>query len=67
MPETVQVDGAKVTATVAHAADANATFRLVLTSYGDTLRLFIDEPAEKGRFQVPDVLVPGLEAREQVS
>lgn len=66
LPESVAVEGARLTATVVSADDANATFRLVLTSYGDTLRLFIDEPAEKGRFQVPDVLVPGLEAREQV-
>ncbi|KAL4422944.1 hypothetical protein ABPG75_009141 [Micractinium tetrahymenae] len=65
LPDSVAVEGARVTATVVNADNANATFRLVLTSYGNTLRLFIDEPAEKGRFQVPDVLVPGLEAREQ--
>lgn len=66
LPESVAVEGARVTATVANSADANGTFRLVLTAYGNTLRLFIDEGADKGRFQVPDVLLPGLEAREQV-
>ncbi|PSC68247.1 putative glucan 1,3-alpha-glucosidase [Micractinium conductrix] len=65
LPESVAVEGARVTATVANSADANGTFRLVLTAYGNTLRLFIDEGADKGRFQVPDVLLPGLEAREQ--
>lgn len=63
--ESVAVEGPRLTATVANTADAYGTFRLVLTRYGDTLRLFIDEAAEKGRFQVPDVLVPGLETREQ--
>ena len=65
-PESVAVAGARATATVRNTQDANGTFSLVLTAYGDTLRLFIDEAPEKGRFQVPDVLVPGLEQREQV-
>jgi len=66
VPESVAVDGARVTATVSNKANPNGTFYLTLTAYGDTLRLFIDEAPEKGRFQVPDVLLPGLEAREQV-
>lgn len=64
--ESVKVEGPRVTATVANTEDANATFSLVLTAYGDTLRLWINEAPEKGRFEVPDVLVPGLEQREQV-
>lgn len=66
LPDSVAVEGARLTATVVNADSANATFRLAFTSYGNTLRLFIDEPAEKGRFRVPDVLLPGLESREQV-
>jgi hypothetical protein len=64
--ESVKVEGPRVTATVANTQDANATFFLVLTAYGDTLRLWINEAPEKGRFEVPDVLLPGLEQREQV-
>ncbi len=64
--ESVAVEGARVTATVKNTEDANGTFSLVLTGYGDTLRLFVDESPNKGRFQVPDVLLPGLEQREQV-
>lgn len=66
VPESVQVQGPRVTASVRNTADANGTFALVLTAYGDTLRLFVNEEPDKGRFQVPDVLVPGLEQREQV-
>jgi hypothetical protein len=67
LPESVQVDGARVTATVQNTENANGTFYLVLTAYGDTLRLFVNEAPEKGRWQVPDVLLPGLEGRQQVS
>lgn len=66
LPDSVKVEGARVTATVQNTQNANGTFSLVLTAYGDTLRLFIDEAPEKGRWQVPDVLLPGLEQREQV-
>lgn len=66
LPETVAVDGPRVTATVQNVQDTNGTFYLVLTAYGDTLRLFVNEAAEKGRWEVPDVLLPGLEQREQV-
>lgn len=65
LPESVQVDGARVTATVQNTENANGTFYLVLTAYGDTLRLFVNESPEKGRWQVPDVLLPGLEGRQQ--
>ncbi|EFN52006.1 hypothetical protein CHLNCDRAFT_139544, partial [Chlorella variabilis] len=65
LPDSVKVEGARVTATVQNTQNANGTFSLVLTAYGDTLRLFIDEAPEKGRWQVPDVLLPGLEQREQ--
>lgn len=64
--ESVKVEGPRLTADVRNTANANGTFALALTAYGDTLRLFVDEQPDKGRFQVPDVLVPGLEARQQV-
>lgn len=68
-PNLVKVAGAVVTAAVRNTADANGTFSLALTAYTDgTVRLFIDEtPGKAPRWQVPDVLVPGLEARQQVS
>lgn len=66
MSESVKVEGPRLTADVRNTANANGTFTLALTAYGDTLRLFVDEHPAKGRFQVPDVLVPGLEARQQV-
>ena len=66
-PASVAVAGPRVTAALRNTADANGTFALTLTAYSDgTLRLFVDEAPSRGRFQVPDVLVPGLEAREQV-
>ena len=65
--ESVKVEGGRLTAAVANTQNANASFALVLTTYSDgTLRLYINEAPEKGRFEVPDVLVPGLEQREQV-
>ncbi len=64
--ESVKVEGPRLTADVRNMANANGTFSLALTAYGDTLRLFVNEHPDKGRFQVPDVLVPGLEARQQV-
>ena len=30
------------------------------------IRLYINEPKEKGRYEVPDVLVPGFEEKQQV-
>lgn len=65
--QSVAVAGPRVTASLRNTADANGTFALTLTAYSDrTLRLFVDEAPSKGRFQVPDVLLPGLEEREQV-
>lgn len=65
-PQSIKVEGPRVTAAVRNTANANGTFSLTLTAYGDTLRLFVDEEPGRGRFRVPDVLVPGLEEREQV-
>ena len=64
--DSVAVAGARVTATVSNKEDANGTFSLVLTAYDGILRLYINEAPEKKRFEVPDVLIPGLEQREQV-
>lgn len=65
-PETVAAAGAAVTATVVNKNDANGTFFLTLTAYKDVVRLHINEAPSKGRYQVPDVLLPGVEAGKQV-
>ena len=48
---TLQVEGAKLTARVVNEAN-QAEFDLTLTSYGNSVRLFIDEAAPNNRYQV---------------
>ena len=68
-PSSVRVVGGRVHATITNRLEPGAAFELVLTTYGDTLRLHINEAGAPGeqRFQVPDVLLPGLDDRLQVS
>jgi alpha 1,3-glucosidase len=65
-PQSVKVQGSRVTATVVNNQDSNGTFSLALTAYQGIVRLHIDEVIPKGRYEVKDVLLPGLDAREQV-
>lgn len=80
-PESVELAGGAVHATVINKENVNGTFVLSLTAYEGIVRLHINEasllPAAehvyekhadpaKRRYEVPDVLLPGLEKSQQV-
>lgn len=56
-PGTLRVEGAKLTARALNVAN-KTEFDLVLTSYGNSVRLFIDEAAPNNRYQVRRFRVP---------
>ena len=68
-PGSVQLDGPALTARLRSRQDAGVALRLTLTALTATLRLHIDEEASPvgRRYQVPDVLLPGLQAAQQVA
>lgn len=58
------LQGGRFVGTLRDTASEGAEFSVEISSYGpDTIRVRIDEQPSKGRFQVPDVLDPGLAAR----
>ncbi len=60
----LKLDGAVLSATLTNAAAVPpATFELKLISYGGTLRVHVDESAPNGRYQVPEILEPDVDAR----
>jgi len=62
-PGSVAVSGATLTAALANTAAPGAAFNLTLRAYaGGVVRVLVDEPGA-GRYQVPDILLPELEAR----
>lgn len=64
VPGSISTRGAKLSATVGR-PDAPNQFSLSLVAYHGFVRLAIDESPSQGRYQVSDVLLPGLEAMEQ--
>lgn len=65
-PASVKVDGAELTAVLIDSEPQEPVkFNLTLRAYGPVLRLIVDEqPSEHpGRYQIPDILMPGLEQR----
>lgn len=65
-PASVKVDGAELTAVLINSEPQEPVkFNLTLRAYGPVLRLIVDEqPSEHpGRYQIPDILMPGLEQR----
>lgn len=60
------VAGAALSAGVVNTADPNGTFLLTLTAYAGVVRLHLNERApDAARFEVPDVLLPGLGGLEE--
>jgi alpha 1,3-glucosidase len=61
-PATLKVSGQHVYAKVLSKAHPEAAFDLLLNAMDGMVRLYINEPAAKAtRYQVPDVLLPGVE------
>ncbi|KAF6258577.1 glycosyl hydrolases family 31-domain-containing protein [Scenedesmus sp. NREL 46B-D3] len=65
-PASVNVDGAELSAVLINSQPQEPVkFNLTMRAYGSVLRLIVDEqPSEHpGRYQIPDILMPGLEQR----
>ncbi len=59
----MSVAGAAVTASLSSSAAGAPALNLTLRAYaGGVVRILVDEPGA-GRYQVPDILLPDLEAR----
>ena len=62
-PSSIEVGEALISAQIVNKEDSNGIFWLTLRSYGNIVRMHIDEPtANPPRYEVPDVLMPGLDA-----
>jgi len=65
LQDSVVAAGSQVTAKIRNEG-SSALFRLVITAYEGTLRLYVDEAdASVDRFQVPEVLLPDLPEHER--
>lgn len=62
-PASVKVSGPTVNAKLLNKA-TQAVFTLTLKAYKGFVRLLVDEDASRKRFEVPGVLMHGLESRE---
>ena len=63
-PASVKIAGSKLLCRLQHGGNPDVDLRLTLTSYGNTVRLHINEDASKGRFEVPGVLQKNLAEAE---
>jgi alpha 1,3-glucosidase len=61
-PKTIKVEGSSITAKILNSQEPKGVFDLVVTSYGNIIRMHINEPAAKpARYEVPDVLLPSIQ------
>jgi hypothetical protein len=63
VPDSIKVDGATLSAVLQKDA-GQQQFNLTLKAYGPVMRLLVDELPSQGRYQVPDILMPGVEQQQ---
>jgi hypothetical protein len=63
VPDSIKVDGATLSA-VLQKDGGQQQFNLTLKAYGPVMRLLVDELPSQGRYQVPDILMPGVEQQQ---